>query len=621
MKHFEKFYNYILLFVILSVYVYTLAPSVVQIDSGELATVQATLGIAHPTGYPLFTIIGYLFSLIPLPLSKIVILNLLAAIWSTLGIFYFAKTAKILIDLSNLNSPNKTLSDKTISTVFIIGASLILALSKTYWLQSGSVEVYSLQIFLFNLILWSVVKTYKQFTEKKKYSWLPTAFFLALGFANHMTTLLLLPGIAYLFFRTEGFEKQAWIKIGKMLGLFFPTLILFYLYLPLRASAEPVLNWGNPVNFENIWRHFTGKQYQVWLFTSIDAAKKQLSYFVTNLDNEFTYIGILLAALGIIYLLKKNKSLFTFIFTNFLFTIIYSINYDINDIDSYFLLAYINLAFFILFGFYFVLSKIKKVKQLSYAAISISLFTVIFIFINNFDEANQNDLYTFEDYTKEAIGKLPENSIVFSYQWDYLISPSYYFQYVENFRRDVILIDKELLRRSWYYKQLNNNYPNLLTGIKSETAGFVKALQPFERGEKYDARILERYYRSIMIGLIKTNIDNYDYYIAPEVIDNEFRRKEFSLPQGYTVAPDLFFFKVIKINEYYEAPLPEFNIRFPAVDNKYTKMLKNIIAGMLARRALYELNYNKTERAAIYVRKIKQAFPDYRIPVKLRKLL
>ena len=53
------------------VYGFTLAPSVVHIDSGELAAVQSTLGIAHPTGYPLFTILGYLFLRIPLFPSKI----------------------------------------------------------------------------------------------------------------------------------------------------------------------------------------------------------------------------------------------------------------------------------------------------------------------------------------------------------------------------------------------------------------------------------------------------------------------------------------------------------------------------------------------------------------------
>ena len=48
------------------VYVQTMAPAVGFIDDGELATVCYTLGIAHPTGYPLFTLIGWVFSHLPI---------------------------------------------------------------------------------------------------------------------------------------------------------------------------------------------------------------------------------------------------------------------------------------------------------------------------------------------------------------------------------------------------------------------------------------------------------------------------------------------------------------------------------------------------------------------------
>jgi len=64
-----------------AIYLITLAPSVVQIDAGELAAVQATLGIAHPTGYPIFTIVGFIFSKFPLPISTIFQLNVLASFW------------------------------------------------------------------------------------------------------------------------------------------------------------------------------------------------------------------------------------------------------------------------------------------------------------------------------------------------------------------------------------------------------------------------------------------------------------------------------------------------------------------------------------------------------------
>ena len=86
------------------IYLVTLAPSVVEIDSGELATVQATLGIAHPTGYPLFTMIGHFFSLLPLPFSKIYQLNMLAAIWCALAVWMFVFTSKFLLEFINISN-------------------------------------------------------------------------------------------------------------------------------------------------------------------------------------------------------------------------------------------------------------------------------------------------------------------------------------------------------------------------------------------------------------------------------------------------------------------------------------------------------------------------------------
>ena len=67
----KKYYISLTSFCIFIIYILTLAPGVVEIDAGELATVQATLGIAHPTGYPLFNMLGFLLLKIPFPVSII----------------------------------------------------------------------------------------------------------------------------------------------------------------------------------------------------------------------------------------------------------------------------------------------------------------------------------------------------------------------------------------------------------------------------------------------------------------------------------------------------------------------------------------------------------------------
>lgn len=624
------------------IYMFTLAPSVVQIDSGELAAVQATLGIAHPTGYPLFTMLGYLFSLLPLPFTKIFQLNILAAIYCSAAIGVFTFTINYCLDnLSSFKSKvssqkeaakkekkkgkhhidkaenNEELSEnkKLLTAVF---GGLILAFSRTFWFQSTSVEVYSLHLLLITLIVLFLLKAYVSSFEKDSLiNWLMFSFFLALGFTNHMTTLLILPGTAYLYFSRYKFNSASFRKLLIMILFFIPVLILVYSYLPIRATQNPLLNWGNTVDWERIYRHITGRQYQVWLFTSFDSAGKQFNHFFNILPLEF-YASLVLALIGLFVSIAKARKIFLFIFITFVFTVLYSINYDIYDIDSYFLLAFVMLAFFAAFG----VLKLLEMKSLpkNIAIIIIAIVIVVQLFFN-FIKANQSGVYTFEDYTKSVLNTLPENSIVFSYQWDYFISASYYYQFVEDYRRDVTIIDKELLRRSWYFNQINNHDPEVLNGVRNEIDQFLVALQPFERDEKFDANRLETLYKAIMSNLIKTNVHERDYFIAPELVEQEMKRGEFKLPEGYFLVPHIFFYKVVKGNEYVPAPDPEFSIRIAANKNVYIENIENIIGRMLSNRAFYEVKFGRTDRAKLYLKKILNDLPGFQLHPALQDLL
>ncbi len=615
-------------------YLTTLAPTVVKIDSGELATVQSTLGIAHPTGYPLFTIAGYIFSLIPLPFTEIYKLNLLAAIWCATGISIFVYTAKFVLD--NINSfvtlkkatqqkskKKKKSKEITATTSAIIipenkkyfaalAGGLILAFSRTFWMQSTSVEVYSLHIFLISLIILSLVKGFVEENSSSKLSknWILFSVFLALGFTNHMTTLLIIPGTAYLFFNKYGFNKQGFKKIGLILLIFFPVLILIYSYLPILASQNPLVNWGNPVDLEKIIRHITGKQYQVWLFSSTEAAKKQFVYFFNSLPIEFT-VNLFIAVIGLIYSFVTGRKFGIFILILFITTVLYSINYDINDIDSYFLLTYISLGFFSVFGIIKLLSFLKIKNSYNISAGLIGLF-ILTHFSITYSKVDESKTYIYEDYTRALLGSVSQNAIVFSYQWDYFLSASYYLQLVEKFRKDVVVIDKELLRRSWYYHQLERNYPGVLDGTKTEIDLFLNALQPFERDETFNSSLLENLYRKIMTNLVSTNINKRDFYIGPELFESEMQKGEFKLPEGYTLVPDHFLFKVVNTKDYVPVSNPDFKIRVPDRKDHYVENIVNLfICPMLVRRAMYELQFDKVEQARLYIRRIQKDFPDY----------
>ena len=646
MEFIKKYYFVITGLVVFIIYLFTLAPSVVQIDSGELATVQATLGIAHPTGYPLYTIVGYLFSLIPLPFTKIYQLNLLAALYCSAGVSVFVYTSKFVLDnltsFSFAKAPDIKFSknkkknkkekkknsqiafslDEIIKKILSIAGGLILAFSETFWMQSTSVEVYSLHILLINIIILFLLKAYLYKPDEKRQSdlkaWLIFSAVLALGFTNHMTTLLIVPGVAYLFFTKNRFNADSIKKILLMLLIFFPVLILIYSYLPIRASQNPLLNWGNPTDLERIIRHISGKQYQVWLFASVESAKKQLVHFIDTLSGEF-YIELFLSIIGLFTSLNYARKFFAFLLITFLFTILYSINYDINDIDSYFILAYICLSFFAIFGFLklFQISK-KNLKVL----ISVLALVILIEFYFNFNKVNQSNVYTYEDYTHAILNSVPQGSIIFSYQWDYFVSASYYFRYVENYRNDVVVVDKEILRRSWYYDELNNDYPFLFKNMQEDVNNFKEALIPFERGEKdYNANLLETLYRKIMTDLVATNVIDRSFYIAPELYENEMQRGEFLLPKGYTLVPDLLLFKVVKGNEYVPTKNLDFKIRFGKEKNYYINIIERFVGTMLARRAMYELQFGKTERAKIYAEKIRDDLPGFSMPNVIKNLL
>lgn len=625
-----KYSPYICGLLVFIIYIFTLAPTVIQIDSGELAAVQSTLGIAHPTGYPLFTTVGYLLLLIPLPFTKIYSANLLAAFWCSAGVVIFIKSLLLLLENNPLpvQSIKKTKTrkeqivkvtndnEKNIILISSLTGGLILGLSKTFWMQSTSVEVYSFQIFLFALIIFKTLKAY--YDDKNKImNWVFVAISFGLGFSNHMTSLLIIPFTAILFFTKEKFSISIFKKLGFLFSILILTTALFYLYLPLRASSNPILNWGNPINLENFLRHITGKQYQVWLFASIDAAKKQLGYYFQNLPAEFAYVGLVFFILGMFELYKCSKKIFWTIFVTLLLSIGYAVNYDIVDIDSYFLASYFMIALVVGFGVKFILKFIKQLK-LSNNIILITAFIITIIpLIVNSSNVNQSDQYTFEDYTKALISSTEKSSVIFSYQWDYFISASYYFQQVENFRKDAVIIDKELLRRSWYYNQLKRNHPSVIKMLQADIDNFLDALRPFERDEIFDPAKLEMYYRTIMTKLISENYQERNFYIGFELIQNEMQRGEFNLPEGYQIVPHLFLFKVVKGNEYVPAPDPDFKIRFPKNPNKYNEFIYNAVATMLVYRANYEMQYNKKERAKIYLDKIQKDYPEYLIPPEI----
>ncbi|TFH65323.1 MAG: DUF2723 domain-containing protein, partial [Candidatus Zixiibacteriota bacterium] len=128
----------------LFLYWQTSYPSVAYIDSGELAIVNWTLGIAHPTGYPLYTLIGRLFALLPFELiATQILLGMLCTTTAVVIIFLISRG----LHLESINPKDTTVGARRAVPVLMLPLlGLLLAVSPLLWAQGVTNEVYSLHL-------------------------------------------------------------------------------------------------------------------------------------------------------------------------------------------------------------------------------------------------------------------------------------------------------------------------------------------------------------------------------------------------------------------------------------------------------------------------------------------
>ncbi|MEW5798230.1 MAG: DUF2723 domain-containing protein [Bacteroidota bacterium] len=577
-EHKEKIIAALLWLIVFTTYLQTLAPTVGFIDSGELAAVALTLGIAHPTGYPLFTLLGRFFSLFPVAAEEIVRLNIFSAfcVASGIAVFFFM--------LLEFIGDGKKHYARLMGSTF---ASLSLAFSQTVWSQALGIEVYSLHVLLLSLILLLFAKAIR--TDEPRW-WLMFAFVTGLSFTNHMTTILLAPALLYWFFVEHGLNKSAFKKMMK-LSLPFLFGMSVYLFLPIRAAQQPPFNWGNPQTFEKFWWHISGKQFRVWMFSSSDVAAKQLNYFFERLPIEFFYFPLLLALIGAIVLLFSKRRKFVVVLLLFAGCVGYSINYDIHDIDSYFILAFIAVAIASAFGIVKVSEQFssKTGKWIPIAAVAACCFVQINA---NWRAADASDQYLVEDYSKTILMNLPENSIVISTQWDYFVSASYYFQHIKNLRPDIVVLDKELFRRSWYFPQLEAMYPDVMQKSKIESELFQKELYKFEHDEPYQFEVIEGRYINLIKSFIDKNIDSVPVFVTPEI--------EPQYTAGYLRIPEVYLLRLSKDSTYLSTPFPDLKMRHLGDSDKYSNNLRQLAANALAKRGIYEQHFGNDSLAQLY---------------------
>ncbi|MEO0079573.1 MAG: DUF2723 domain-containing protein [candidate division WOR-3 bacterium] len=470
--------------ILLGVYLLTMSPTVGLIDSGELAAGCYLLNILHPTGYPLWTMLGRLATLVPLGrvVNRVAVMSgLLAA--TGVGLF-------LLLGQKLGLGPSA-----------VGGAALVLGLSVPVWAVAVDVEVYSLTLVLAVLVFWAAegVDTARGL--------LLFAYLAGLSLTNHMSGLSVVLGAALAVLG----------KLGRSFWRRLPVLILFgllglspYLFLIIRARAGPLFAWGNPVNLERFWWHVTGRQYQVWMF-SLPMAEvvRNAGRGLGIIARSFGFVLLVPVLIGVYRLVKTRLSLALGLLATVFLSFFYAINYSISDIESYYIPCVLGLALFCAVGLDSLRALVRPLQHLGWVV-------GLVLLIVNFNSLGRQGDYVAYDEAMNTLASTESNAIIITDWWD-LYAPVFYLQNVEKVRPDVCIVDKELVRRSWYLNYLAKAYPWLIERSKPELERYRSYLDQFEHNRLKDPEAIQACFIVLLRSFVLRNPERPAYTtIFPE---------------------------------------------------------------------------------------------------------
>lgn len=193
-------------------YLKTIAPTVPFWDCGEFIACAYTLAVPHPPGSPLFTLIGRLFSLIPISETISFRVNFISVLSSAFTILLLYLIIIQLIT-SFRGKPKGGFQQAVVFGGAMLGA-LSYAFTDTFWFNAVEAEVYALSMLFTSLTLWLALRWFEYQKELSSVKYLLlVCYFFGLAYGVHLLNLLLVPTVMLfvLFSRFESiYQWQLW---------------------------------------------------------------------------------------------------------------------------------------------------------------------------------------------------------------------------------------------------------------------------------------------------------------------------------------------------------------------------------------------------------------------------
>ena len=287
----------------LTVYVLTVTPTVAFWDCGEFIATSYILGVPHPPGAPLYTLVGRIATMWASPESVALRVNMMSVLAGAFGSLLIYLSAA---DLLTFRRPPTSLTDRVAVITGGAVAALSVAFSTSFWTNATEAEVYAPSMCLTLLAFWLVLRWQRMAGDPgRDRVLLAIAYVFGLGAGVHLQCLLTLPGILVILYvalterrsaslqtaatvalvlypfavvvlptlgvaivslavltgmivlRREWLNPWLWLAAAALMVLGFST----YLALMIRSGLDPAIDMNNPENWQNLLVLLKREQY------------------------------------------------------------------------------------------------------------------------------------------------------------------------------------------------------------------------------------------------------------------------------------------------------------------------------------------------------------------------
>jgi len=396
--------------VALVVYVRTLLPGVSVGDWAEMQWIPAQLGIPHPTGYPLYVLLGKAFSLIPLGS-----LAFRAELLSAVAAAGAAATAVLIA------------ARLGVRPVIALAAGLALAVTGELWLEATYSEMNGFHLLLMAAVIHRAIVWR---AERRDRDLLLGALLAGLSLSNHVLAATVVP-IVILFVLVDARSR---IRERPVLLLQAAGLVVVgltpYLFLPLRGLFGPAAIYGKFLTWDGISSLVTGADLRSQMhFTSAEDLGKAwndippiLGQFRDRANLVFVVGGLIGAGIQVV----RDRWLAAMLLLIVAVNVFFFANY-VGDLDHYLLVTWLAFTIWLAIAAETLVAWLeRRIPSLAVAPGPAILVLALPLAIGaaNWPAYDESGNHVGEEFAQAVFTALPPHAVLLTY-WDALTNLGY----------------------------------------------------------------------------------------------------------------------------------------------------------------------------------------------------